>query len=344
MPSGTVVRRVRSWASALRRLLDRRAVILSYHRIAEVDCDPWDLAVSPAHFAEHLEVIRRLGRPISLEGLERGLRAGEIPRGAVAVTFDDGYADNLLEARPRLEERGVPATIFLAAGLLDAAVDFWWERLAALLLRPGRLPAVLELEIRGRTHRWSVEPEYGTEQARAHRSWRAWQDLAPTDRHRAYRELFGLLRPLGEGRDAVLAEMSSWAGGARPSGARPLSRPEAARLGSELIEIGAHTVTHPRLSTLPTAEKIREVHESRRALEEIAGRGVTRFAYPYGQPGDYDAESVAIVREAGFTLACANVPGAASRRSDVFGLPRFHVSDWDGDVFEENLGVWLRAA
>ena len=101
-------------------------------------------------------------------------------------------------------------------------------------------------------------------------------------------------------------------------------------------------MTHPRLSTLSDAEKRREVLESRNLLQEILGQPVTSFAYPFGQRGDYDAETVAIVREAGFGVACANVPGCVTSASDVFQLPRFHVTDGDGDAFARAWTGWQR--
>lgn len=102
------------------RALRRQALILVYHRIAEVKVDPWELAVRPDHFAEQLQVIRRLGRPLSLRELVRSMRNGGIPRRAIVVTFDDGYADNLLQAKPLLDRADVPATVFLTAGALAA--------------------------------------------------------------------------------------------------------------------------------------------------------------------------------------------------------------------------------
>jgi peptidoglycan/xylan/chitin deacetylase (PgdA/CDA1 family) len=340
-----------SRSRALLRVLRRRAVILSYHRIAEVDVDPWDLAVRPDHFAEQLEVLHRLGRPLSVRDLLRSMTGGGIPQRAVVVTFDDGYADNLLRAKPLLERSGVPATVFLTAGILDASQSFWWERLTAIFLTAGRLPGSLEVEIGGNVHRWTLggASEYSAEEARRDRGWRGWHREEPTARHCIYLDLYRLLQPMREAaREPLLAALQSWAGrGSVPElqAARALSHREAALLATErLIEVGAHTMTHPRLSALNDAEKAEEIHQSRKTLEEIVGQSVTSFAYPYGQPGDYDEQSVAIVRQAGFTVACANVPGPVTRGSNVFELPRFHVSDWNGDVFERNLVSWLNAA
>jgi peptidoglycan/xylan/chitin deacetylase (PgdA/CDA1 family) len=56
-------------------------------------------------------------------------RQGALPAGAVAVTFDDGYADNLANAAPLLVEFGVPATMFLSTGAIVNGCEFWWDDL-----------------------------------------------------------------------------------------------------------------------------------------------------------------------------------------------------------------------
>ncbi len=111
--------------------------ILLYHRVTEVPSDPWALSVTPDHFAGHLEILREYTRPISLQQLSQGLREGNLPDCSVVVTFDDGYADNLLNAKPLLERYDVPATVFLATGLVEHWREPWWDELEQLLLQPG---------------------------------------------------------------------------------------------------------------------------------------------------------------------------------------------------------------
>lgn len=127
-----------------------------YHRIAAVTPDPWQLAVTPAHFAEHLEVVRRYGRPLTVGDLSRAVGAGRIPPRAIVLTLDDGYADNLLEARPLLARHDVPATIFIAAGCLGRHQGFWWDQLERLVLTPVDLPRRLGLEVRGEIHQYDL--------------------------------------------------------------------------------------------------------------------------------------------------------------------------------------------
>src|SRR5258707_784388 len=104
------------------RLRDRlrgRRVVLLYHRIARIERDPWSLCVTPEHFAEHLDVLRAWRR-VRLDQIGSG-------RLSVAITFDDGYADNLHEAARLLIRSDTPATFFLATGYLGGAREFWWD-------------------------------------------------------------------------------------------------------------------------------------------------------------------------------------------------------------------------
>ena len=109
--------------SGARRLVGRPStdtLVLLYHRIASPSVDPWRLSVSPAHFAEHLAVIKRMGRAMPLRELATALRSGRRLRDAIVVTFDDGYADNLRAARPILDRHDVPATVFVTAAVIMA--------------------------------------------------------------------------------------------------------------------------------------------------------------------------------------------------------------------------------
>ena len=141
-----------------------KALILLYHRVALPGADPWALCVSPEHFSEHMEVLRRIASPCTLSELVRAHAANSIPENAVAVTFDDGYLDNLTNARPILEEHDVPATIFVCSSAVGRRQEFWWDQLErALLQSPEKLPERLELDIDGKRMTWSLR---GRRQAR----------------------------------------------------------------------------------------------------------------------------------------------------------------------------------
>src|SRR5829696_3251896 len=190
------VRGLRQIARRPRNRPGHRVRILLYHRVAELRLDPWFLSVTPRNFAEHLEVLQRYAQPISLERLYQGLLEGGLPERAVAVTFDDGYADNLHDAKPLLARYEVPATVFLATGYIGHEREFWWDELDRILLQPGTLPKALRLSVDGRTHRWELgkAARYGEETARQRR-WGAWGGAFGA-RRRLYLSLWELLRPL----------------------------------------------------------------------------------------------------------------------------------------------------
>jgi peptidoglycan/xylan/chitin deacetylase (PgdA/CDA1 family) len=118
---------------ALRRLSERRPLILLYHRVAELPEDRWQLAVSPAAFERQLRFLRSVFRPVPLSVLVRALEEGAETRGMVAITFDDGYADNLLNAKPLLEKHGVPATVFVSSDAVREEREFWWDDLQRIV-------------------------------------------------------------------------------------------------------------------------------------------------------------------------------------------------------------------
>lgn len=333
-----------------RRIRNRFApgtVILLYHRIVDLPLDPQLLCVTPLHFAEHLEVLRQHAPSISLQGLAQSLESRTAPRQRAAVTFDDGAADNLHNAKPILARYDVPATVFVSTGYVESGLEFWWDELERLLLEPGELPERLSIRLNGTTHDWQLEPTTAYQKvSAANQNWNVLEKTAPTARHRLYQSLCDMLRPIStKQRREVILEIQEWSG--RGSQARTthqaLTPDEIRRLADgELVEIGAHTVTHPVLSAIPATQQKDEIRQSKSELENILGRPVVSFAYPYGTRSDYTNETVAIVREAGFAYACSNFTGVVQPRTDMFQLPRFVVRDWDGDEFERRLKVWFR--
>jgi peptidoglycan/xylan/chitin deacetylase (PgdA/CDA1 family) len=107
---------------------------------------------------------------------------------------------------------------------------------------------------------------------------------------------------------------------------------------SDLIEVGAHTMTHPDLAALSPGEQRNEVQGSRERLEAILNRPVTSFAFPHGST---TPEAVSILREGGFVCACTSHADAVWRGSDRFQLPRLGVRDWDRETFARWLRWWL---
>ena len=319
-----------------------RGLILIYHRVTTPGLDPWELAVSPQHFAEQLEVLRRAYAPTHLRSLRAALGAPRVP---VALTFDDGFADNLLNALPILERLDTPATIFVVPGIVNSEREFWWDELERFVFERDDLPARLTMQVAGRTTAWDVPPlDDGRAAGHGDGRWRGWEP-PPTPRHALYIELWRTLQAAQPDEREPAIE-SLW----QNVGARPVAREshrgvtdaELAELGaSPCIEIGAHTLSHVRLSSLSAAGQRAEIAGSKRWLEERLGRRVNTFSYPHGGPGDFTSRTAELVREAGFRLAFTTYPGLVRRWSNHFLLPRVLVGDWDGDEFERRMRDWL---
>jgi peptidoglycan/xylan/chitin deacetylase (PgdA/CDA1 family) len=322
-----------------------RAVILLYHRVAQTRSDPWALAVTPRHFEEQLAVLRSRGAVLSLQELWETAVHGRAVDRTVAVTFDDGYFDVLGTAKPLLEEYEITATVFVPTGMMGRCREFWWDELERVILQSPTLPDKLSVTTGGREYRWELGGA-ARFSGDSHPGWRAWGQPDPTARHRLYRSLYELLYGLQEAERLSLQDkLLAWAGVASvPEKAerRVLSEDELVKLsGGSLITIGAHSVTHSLLAVAPIDTQRREIMQSKSHLENVLGRSITSFAYPFGKRGDYTDETVALVREAGFSCACANIPGNVTPGSDRFQLPRIYVFDWDGDKFARQLSSWL---
>ena len=337
------IARARRVLGRLGRRMTARAVILMYHRIGPADGDPWHLGVSPERFDEHLSVLTKVMHPLSMGQLVKALHERRLPRRAAVVTLDDGYADNLHTAKPLLERHRVPATVFVTSGYVGLPREFWWDELEGYVLHPDLLPPTLRLELGGRVHQLELgeAARYDEAQRRGDRTRRTWEAAAST-RLGFYRAVWELLRSAPDSeRRRGLDALRAWAGhdGRARATRRPLARDELVALGRDgLVEIGAHSVSHPHLSTLDTAGQREEIQRCKAYLEGIVSRPVTSFAYPHG---DFAPVTATLVREAGFASACSTVTASIGARSDAYALPRFAVGDCSGDELAKNLSTWL---
>lgn len=307
------------------RLRGRRSrespVILLYHRTTERESDPLGVCVSPANFASQLEVLRTTRELLPLADI----RAGDVPPRAAAVTFDDGYHDNLEHAAPALAAAGVPATLFVATGHVADGKGFWWDELERILnTAPREVEPTLTLELEGQRRAFRVGSEHERRIARKHLH-RWLQPMAP------------------EAIDSALALLRAWAdrpgNGETPQRDRPLT-PEELRTfaGMPGLSVGAHTRSHRCLRHADQASRDAEIAGSRDDLATWIRVEPTSFSYPFGVPGaDFDDAVVARVRAAGFTLGVTTTPGPIAK-ADRFKLPRRVVPDIDGEAFE----AWLQ--
>ena len=320
-----------------------KGVILSYHRIASRAPDPWGLRVTEAVFAEQMAALRTIAEPVTLQKLATGHRSCD-GRPVVAVTFDDGYNDNLSRALPHLLMQNVPATVFVSTAYTGRR-HFWWDVMEQVFLTPGSLPLQLALQHSGQRFSWLLGPAANYSESQYAADSRAFRwGGEPETRIRLYFDVHEALWSFPvEARMDLAEDILAWSGFA-PEGSevtRPLTAAELVRLAShELISIGSHTVSHPALDTLPPPCQRAEILGNRAFLEELTGRPVDTFAYPHGRHSD---ESLRVLREAGFSAACTTRVAAAHPGCDPLLLPRLAVKNWTATEFVARLTEVLEA-
>jgi peptidoglycan/xylan/chitin deacetylase (PgdA/CDA1 family) len=109
----------------------------------------------------------------------------------------------------------------------------------------------------------------------------------------------------------------------------------------DLVTIGAHTMTHPHLSSLSPSAQSTEIVSSKEQLERITGKPVLTFAYPYGQANDFADDTVRAVAQAGFVAACSTIPGVVQAGDNPLRLGRCEIGNWDRDRFEKHIEWWF---
>lgn len=301
-----------------RRIFGADPIILMYHRVADIPVDPWGLAVHPANFEQQIVRLKRFRRVVHLSEL-LDLERSRAPSGRplAAVTFDDGYHDVYSNARPILQRLDCPMTLFVTTGIIGTAREFWWDALARVFLEVEKLPNSLTLNVGGKECHWAVPP---------------FSD--PEARNRIFRQMWEALRVLPHDvQSQLVAKIGAWSScdlTAREMH-RAMTAQEARNISDDLITIGAHTLTHPSLPAHSADIQFREIAESRRACEELAGTAVRTFAYPFG---DHSDVTVRAVREAGFDLACTVDARSVGRNTAPLALPRIYVGNWEADEFQ----------
>lgn len=281
-----------------------RLSILIFHRVLSQPDALLPQEPDLSRFAEIIDWVSRWFRVLPLDQAVSQLQSGTLPARAAAITFDDGYADNVSNALPVLQRHGACATFFVATGFLDGGC-MWNDALIEALRRSSKK----ELDLRELG--LGLLPLETLEQKRhaiEHLLGRT-KYLAPDQRQQTVESVVGIAQ-------------------GRVPGALMMRSEQVLQLRHAGMQIGAHTCSHPILQKATDAQCWREITTSKAVLESLLDEPVALFAYPNGKPDvDYSARHVAMVREAGFAAALSTTPGVAWQMSDPYHLPRF--APWD---------------
>lgn len=231
----------------------------------------------------HLNWLGRRYRFISLDELGSQLERGRpFEEPAVAITFDDGYADVYHHAFPLLKRKGIPATMFVVTDLIGTARLQIYDTLHLLLAHAFSLWKSAPHELTRVLQNLGLSlPERYRMSAVARDPFTAMRALLTSFPQDTIARLVGTLEAEIEFEECTLPAL-------HPLGWEMVS--EMYRAG---MTIGSHTRTHALLINEGWQRVVDETAGSRRELEARLGITVTHFAYPDGQFNDTVVDLVA---------------------------------------------------
>jgi peptidoglycan/xylan/chitin deacetylase (PgdA/CDA1 family)/SAM-dependent methyltransferase len=289
-------------------------VVLLYHRVARAHHDIHALSVPPELFDEQMAYVAGRCTPVTLETVALSGSQHALPPRAVAVTFDDGYADDFAETSQKLWARGVSATVFMTTAQIrtNTAFYYWWDVLEQAVLGDGEGRATLSLPLQDGVCTFATRTR--------------------ADRIAAHRAIHAAIVSFSrEQRESVIAAVVRERPGAYANLPRRMTLAELRSLAAQPgIEIGAHTEHHLALPGHPLDRQRDEILASRRTLESLLQRPIRTFAYPYGA---WSPATATLVAEAGFIGAVTCDEGPVHTRSNPFSLPRLEVKATTVDAF-----------
>lgn len=237
-------------------------------------------------FLWQIQQLKRRGPILSLPDVVSALREGRsLATNASVITFDDGYANNADVAAPILRSLNVPATFFITTDFIDQRLRLWVDRFELAFSRLHGTNLVADTTERERLKK------------------------LPTDE-----------------RERALADLEQQAGTQNLTAPlhRAMTWAQVRKLIEDGFEIEAHTKTHPILTRCSPEQVSEEIIGSKRRIEQECGVSCEHFAYPNGQPDDWNNATQSIVKTA-FTSCCTTVSRAVRSADDVFALPRITI-------------------
>jgi peptidoglycan/xylan/chitin deacetylase (PgdA/CDA1 family) len=301
--------------TALARKSNRSSlVILCYHRVLptperENYIIP-ALAVTPEAFEKQIAVVVKHYHCVPLHEAVNKWKEPAHDKPLLAITFDDGYADNALHAAPILEKFGVRATFFVVSGLIGTAERAWYDLLGRMVQRMARQPIA---ELTRKPAEDDPVAVWIAEHFRHRHGLSVTRIVAAAKKLPHALRIDVMVRLRAAAPDDLLQDSSD-----------QMMSPEQLRyLASRGHEIGSHTMTHPLLPQLNDDDLCSELTASKEFIEQVTGAGVTSFAYPNG---DHDNRVVDAARAAGYHCAVTMQSGLNPPGADPLRLRRIYVT------------------
>lgn len=292
-----------------------RTLCLLYHRVNSIQDDIYDLVITPENFESHLVFLKDNFKILRFED-EWEKNEGD----AVCITFDDGYADNLIYALPLLEKHKIPATIFVSSGYIGSAEEYWWDELSRLVMDAAKYPEYFRLE----------DPLYQY----------IWETDTLNKRLDMLKSMHWMLKLDRDMKkiDNWISQLRVWSG--LGNGGRienlPMNDQQLLFLGkSNYISIGAHTVHHRSLGARTYEEQEYEIRTSIKELEVRLNRKIDAFSYPFGSKVHYNNDTIKLCRENGIIKAATTNKDIWHNGDDLYTIPRVSIGNMNLKNFKE---------
>ncbi len=316
---------------------------MMYHRIAEPVSDVWEISVSSENFAQHLQVLKKACNVIPLKQMAEQLKLKKIKK-SIAITFDDGTADNFLAAKPLLEQYQLPATFFITSCNIGHQQEFWWDELENIFLFSNRLPRQFSFSINNEAIDYDLENETNLSEhlRHIHTLWKATLDDPPTLRCRLFLYIWQALKPLPHHQQqTILQHIKEWAKvnyNVRPQYTCMSVEQLQSLSNHPLFDIGVHTSTHPALAFHDHSFQKKEISDNKKFLEDITGKRLDLLSYPYG---NYNNTTINAVRDCGLSIAFTTEEDIITKNSNQYKLGRYQVKNLRSSEFQQQINKWI---
>lgn len=284
----------------------RVPIILLYHSVRQTaEGGIYRISITPERFERHIAFVTSHYRVVPMtEFLDLRQSRAKL-QGVAAITFDDGYVDNLTTARAILAKYRAVATSFIPVGFVGRP-HFWWDAMHQMSMAGSGCPdrARAALQVLFPTLSISAEVDEA--------DWfRVWDYI----RRRPLDDAYAAVTELSDRLQVDLTALP-----------RPVTEGELTQFAQWPFDIGSHAISHRPLANLTVDDLRSELKVSREYLEGHTGQPVRLFSYPFGL---FDHEVAQATRGAGYSCAVSLVRESRLTYEDPFDLPRLDGADDD---------------
>lgn len=306
-------------------------IVLMYHRVSENKASDlisdMEIGISESLFEKQVKYLKQNFNVVTMNEIVSTLVQGKrIKPKTVAITFDDGYLDNYKNAFPILKKNSVPATIYLATGLISRNTMFWWDQIIELVKRSSLKTINLDLPDIGFHH---FKQRVVAKKEKQYLINLLVKKIKESERTNPEIIIEKISHILNVDKNLIqkpkmmtweqIIEMSNWG-----------------------ISFGGHTDNHLDLGKVDLQTAREEICKSIIKIEQQINKKVDGFAYPFGMPNNYSEEIIDILRSIGISHACVAYHYNFFLKNSIYEIPRYSPTNSTIYIFARDLLKYLQ--